>query len=92
MKVRKRAIEVEAVRWPGPDEPSDEGTYPRWFQDLIRESRVVNLIDWSTGSIMIPTAEGVMECRIGDYVIQGVAGELYPCKPEIFEATYDRIG
>jgi hypothetical protein len=39
--------------------------------------------------IAIRTLEGVMEAAVGDYVIRGIKGEFYPCKPDIFEATYE---
>lgn len=39
----------------------------------------------------IPTLEGVMRASRGDYVIKGVKGEFYPCKPDIFEASYERV-
>jgi hypothetical protein len=39
----------------------------------------------------IKTLEGDMECREGDWIIRGVKGELYPCKPDIFEATYEAV-
>lgn len=39
----------------------------------------------------IPTLEGVMRASVGDYIIRGVKGEFYPCKPDIFEATYDVV-
>lgn len=42
--------------------------------------------------LLIKTLEGVMECRPGDYIIRGIKGEFYPCKPDIFEATYDPAG
>jgi hypothetical protein len=42
-------------------------------------------------SIKIQTLEGDMEASIGDYIIKGVKGEYYPCKPDIFEMTYDNI-
>jgi len=42
-------------------------------------------------AIAIRTLEGVMEAAVGDYVIRGVKGEFYPCKPDIFEATYDEV-
>lgn len=42
--------------------------------------------------IPIRTLEGVMMANAGDWIIKGVAGEYYPCKPEIFEATYEAIG
>ncbi len=41
------------------------------------------------GGIFIHTLEGRMEARPGDWIIKGIKGELYPCKPDIFEATYD---
>lgn len=41
--------------------------------------------------ISIKTLEGVMKADIGDYIIRGVAGEFYPCKSDIFEATYERV-
>lgn len=40
-------------------------------------------------TIAIPTLEGVMQAAIGDWIIKGVKGEFYPCKPDIFEATYE---
>ena len=40
-------------------------------------------------ALVIPTLEGDMKASSGDYVIQGVQGEFYPCKPDIFEATYE---
>lgn len=43
------------------------------------------------GGIHIDTLEGVMNASDGDWVIKGVAGEFYPCKPDIFEATYERV-
>ena len=42
--------------------------------------------------IDIPTLEGVMKASLGDYIIKGVRGEFYPCKPDIFEDTYERVG
>lgn len=41
--------------------------------------------------LYIPTSEGVMEARQNDWIIRGVKGELYPCKPDIFEATYEPV-
>jgi len=42
--------------------------------------------------IVIPTLEGDMRANDGDYIIRGVQGEFYPCKPEIFDATYEPVG
>ena len=49
-------------------------------------------IDPATGAVLIPTLEGVMSVSPGDYIIRGVQGEFYPCKSDIFEATYERVG
>ena len=48
-------------------------------------------IDPGTGELLIATLEGVMRASIGDWIIRGVAGEFYPCKSDIFEATYERV-
>lgn len=40
---------------------------------------------------VISTLEGVMRADVGDYIIRGVAGEFYPCKPDIFEQTYEKV-
>lgn len=42
--------------------------------------------------LFIKTLEGIHHASVGDYIIQGVNGEIYPCKPDIFEKTYDEIG
>ncbi|MFK5257413.1 hypothetical protein [Propionibacterium freudenreichii] len=48
-------------------------------------------IDPSDGSFMIATLEGVMHARRGDWIIRGVAGEFYPCRDDIFHATYEPV-
>jgi hypothetical protein len=60
-----------------------------------------DLAKWSNGIIRINeafetwidiyTIEGIMKARIGDYIIQGIKGEFYPCKADIFEATYEEL-
>ncbi|WP_431321662.1 hypothetical protein [Rhizobium sp. YTU87027] len=54
-------------------------------QDII-DNLELHGTDWP----VIPTLEGDMTCSPGDWVIKGVKGEFYPCKPDIFEATYER--
>jgi len=44
---------------------------------------------FADGAIFVSTLEGEMRANVGDWIIRGVKGELYPCKPEIFAATYD---
>lgn len=41
--------------------------------------------------LVIPTLEGDMQASVGDFIIRGVGGEFYPCKPDIFEATYEPV-
>ena len=48
-------------------------------------------IDPATGALLIATLEGVMSASPGDYIIRGVQGEFYPCKPDIFHATYEHV-
>ena len=45
----------------------------------------------AAGGAVIPTLEGVMRASLGDWIIKGVKGEFYPCKPDIFAATYDAV-
>lgn len=48
-------------------------------------------VDPRDGRLMIATLEGIMWADLGDWIIRGVQGEFYPCKPDIFAATYDSI-
>ena len=57
----------------------------RWINDNGGEARI------DEGQLYISTLEGEMWARFGDYVIRGVHGEFYPCKPDIFELTYDFV-
>lgn len=80
-KFRKRPVVIEAMQFDGTEESAK--AVLRWM----------NLPDASyrdgVTSLFIPTMEGVMTASAGDWVIRGVSGELYPCKPDIFKATYD---
>lgn len=86
MKYRKKPVVVEAVKF---------GFTPR-SQRIAREFVGKDWIDWELdGSKVlsrpkIKTLEGDMEVGQGDYIIKGVQGEFYPCKPDIFEATYEK--
>ena len=83
-KFRKKPVVIEAVVWDG-----NSGT----ANGFIGESYGV---DWefesaSSRRIRIPTLEGDHIGDIGDMIIKGVKGEFYPCKPDIFAATYDAV-
>ena len=80
MKFRKKPVVVEAFRW-GTDE------VPQWWKDKKGITLGVQY-----GSAFIPTLEGEMEAKVGDWIIKGVMGEIYPCKPDIFELTYEKVG
>jgi len=88
-KYRKKPVVVEAFRWTGgPDQTED----PEWIIEAIKDGKVSFDRAVAEGLTMkIDTLEGVMTAVPGDYIIRGVAGEIYPCKPDIFEQTYEPV-
>lgn len=80
-KYRKKPVVIEAIEWNGAN------------ADLV--------LDFACGSdrkiekvgdkISIETLEGTMYADIGDYIIKGISGEFYPCKPQIFRKTYEKL-
>lgn len=84
-KFRKKPVVVDAVRFDG----TPGGAVALFEEFDVPGAKVVPAHDLQTGWLTIPTLEGVMRADAGDYVIRGVKGEFYPCKPDIFEATYD---
>lgn len=87
MKYRKRPIVVEAFQW---DAKGD--TWPEWLAAAGRKRpSTVGSFNCMNGTATIHTLEGQMDVAPGDYIIQGVQGELYPCKPDVFEATYEVV-
>jgi len=79
MKFKKRPVVVEAFQWMKDEVPS-------WWRDAKGIQ-----IEVETGCAIIPTLEGDHRAQPGDWIIQGVKGELYPCKPDIFEVTYEHL-
>lgn len=67
-----------------------------WFWDAVTENKIITHNFGKHYSnpawCEIETLEGVMIARAGDYIIKGIAGEIYPCKPYTFEATYELYG
>jgi hypothetical protein len=90
MRYRKRPVEVEARQYPG---HSIEGVddllgFEDWLSPLaIAAGRWP--LKYRGQQLIIPTLEGDMAANPGDYIICGVQGELYPCKPDIFAQTYE---
>ena len=78
MKYRKKPAVIEAIRFIGSN------------YEEIREFIDQNTL-CSDSSIVIPTLEGDMVAQKGDYIIKGVQGEFYPCKPDIFKETYEKV-
>ena len=88
MRYKKKPLIIEAFKWTGgPDQTED----PVWFVDAIKKGTVNFIEDLVNGItyMTIDTLEGTMNVSPGDYVIQGVKGGIYPCKPDIFEASYN---
>lgn len=94
MKFRKKPVVIEAVQWKGDnlhevisftDGPPDVRSHHAgmmWdkYRDLVEKE-----------GLKIYTLEGTMKAEVGDWIIRGVQGEFYPCKPDIFAATYEPV-
>lgn len=83
MKYRKKPVVIDAVQCKEPNTIADIMTFCPSAQPSDGGD---NGLQW----VWIETLEGTMTANYGDYVIKGVKGEFYPCKPDIFEATYEK--
>ena len=77
---RKKPVVIEAWR----NVPGISDMFPDWM-------KAGSITASDDGSLNIVTLEGVMRADPGDWTIRGVKGELYPCKPDIFAATYEPV-
>ena len=82
MKYVKKPVVVEAIQMLS---DNIEQVYEMLGDNLIIVGDTDNIKHF------IDTLEGIMELSLGDYVIKGVKGEFYPCKPDIFELSYDKV-
>lgn len=90
MKYRKCPVVIDAVRWYG--KLTEETEWPDWFRERLgTEIRVDANTMHPQMTLVIVTLEGDMRATPGDYIIRGIKGEIYPCKPDIFEATYEAL-
>ena len=81
-RYRKKPVEIEAMQL----DPQNA------FAVLDEVGGELEMTDYGTPTaLLIPTLEGIMRAEIGDYIIRGVEGEYYPCKPKIFEKTYEEV-
>lgn len=90
MQYRKKPVVIEAFQFLGEStlaRDDNEWATPTWFVDAVLEPSVWAYPD----HIEIQTLEGRMSADIGDWIIRGIKGELYPCKPDIFEASYEVV-
>lgn len=87
---RKKPVVIWATRWDGTVEAGLE-----IINDFASEAVYVEYVasggEVTPDRIVIPTLEGEMAASPGDFIIQGVNGEFYPCKPDIFEKTYEAV-
>lgn len=93
MKYRKKPVVIEAFQF---KRRLDES--PDWYLDALSDNTVVTCNQGKFNDPSRPcfadieTLEGVMRANENDYIIRGINGELYPCKPDIFEKTYEVVG
>ena len=81
-KFRKKPVVIEALQWNGNNIEEIE----LFVGEKLK--RQMNLMTKKFEVLIIPTLESPHEAMVGDWIIKGVAGEFYPCKPEIFKQTY----
>lgn len=83
LKFRKKPVEIEAMQF-------NNETKDKCF-NFVRCSCSADRDDNGHPILRIQTLEGVMTVSAGDWIIKGVVGEFYPCKPDIFEQTYEQV-
>ncbi|KKN69820.1 hypothetical protein LCGC14_0437660 [marine sediment metagenome] len=84
-KYKKKPVVIEAWEFDGRLDFSK--TLPKEIKDDIDNFRLTQ-----DGKLKVKTLEGDMFANIGDMIIKGIQGEFYPCKPDIFEKTYELVG
>lgn len=79
-RYRKKPVEIEAEIWTGDN-----------FEEVFEFTGRKDNVKIGFYGLQIMTLEGPLYAEIGDYIIQGVEGEFYPCKPQIFKKTYEEV-
>ena len=79
-RYRKKPVVIEAVQWTGDNKVEIQKFMGRYLDGGAMQN------------LIVPTLEGPLIATKGDYIIKGVHGEFYPCKPDIFEQTYEEAG
>jgi hypothetical protein len=83
-RYRKKPVVIEAIRYEG-----DAAAVIAWVNSHVPEDEDPAVWEEDGPCIQIMTLEGTMRADPGDWIIRGVKGEFYPCKPDIFDATYE---
>lgn len=86
MKYRKKPVVIEAIQWDGTHEQAGEVIAFADGAVFVRTD-----LNHKRQYLWIDTLEGQLKVSPGDFVIRGLRGEYYPCKPDIFEATYEQV-
>lgn len=81
---RKKPIVIEAIQWDGKNFPE----ILKWSDGQVQQA--VHPPHYS--DLLVHTLEGAMTAGLGDYIIKGIKGEFYPCKPGVFDASYEFAG
>ena len=89
MKYRKKPVVIEAIQWLGYN-LEDVLVMASAKLNLDKGEKISRPLD-NPDALLIYTLEGTMRAELNDWIIKGIKGEFYPCKPDIFEATYDPI-
>lgn len=80
---RKKPVVIEAFQYSG----HGYDIKPKWFENAI----AAGIVSMANGACVIKTLEGYHAASVTDYIIKGIKGELYPCKPDIFALTYEAV-
>lgn len=91
MEYRKKPVVIEAIEWTGLNLEE--------IKQFVGKDLEYDIMDaaWQCGkwpvttNVRIKTLEGTHHASTGDYIIKGVSGEFYPCKPDIFDKTYEQV-
>lgn len=90
-KYRKKPVIIDAVQFNGFNKDNGQvmlSERPEW---LVERFGVDVIFFNKENTLTIKTLEGTHTASVGDYIIKGIKNELYPCKPDIFEATYEIV-
>lgn len=94
-KYRKKPVEIEAFQYTGHlRDSSGRICVPEWAIEAFENGTLIYMSFSPLHhpcDLYVRTLEGDMHAKVGDYIIKGIKGELYPCKPDIFEKTYEQL-